>query len=79
MKFLGRLPVTVFKSVNDRQSDILLKFKTLTTAIKDQRSSQRRREICSPTVAAQTAGDVSPEWLQNKDSFGLLAFFQARY
>jgi len=26
-KFLGRLPVTVFKSLNDRQSDILLKFK----------------------------------------------------
>jgi len=25
-KFLGRLPVTVFKSLNDRQSDILLKF-----------------------------------------------------
>ena len=27
LKFLGRLPVTLFKSLNDRQSDILLKFK----------------------------------------------------
>jgi len=26
-KFLGRLPVKVCKSLNDRQSDILLKFK----------------------------------------------------
>ena len=25
--FLGRLPVTVLKSLNDRQSDIFLKFK----------------------------------------------------
>ena len=25
-KFLGGLPVTVFKSLNDRQSDILLKY-----------------------------------------------------
>jgi len=27
LKFLGRLPVTLFESLNDRQSDILLKFK----------------------------------------------------